>query len=395
MQIIIFILAIVLFIGLVVVHEFGHFIVARRNGVKSEEFGIGFPPRAWKKKLKSGLVFSLNWLPLGGFVKMKGESDSDTSDGSFGAASTWSKSKILLAGVGMNLIGGLVLLTILAWVGMPVLINKSYNGVDQFTVTSDTKIIKQEVQTGSILADSPAHKAGLKSTDILVSISNQNQTWRLETADDLHSATNHFAGQKVTISYMRHTDLATSDVQLLGTEEVTASRKTDNPKGYLGVVPNDLTVRRSTWSAPIVAVGFSAQLGQLTLKALGHSLAGLGSTIAGGLTGNHTARENGQTQASAQVGGPVAIMSSLWNSGELGINFMLAFVAVISLTLVLINILPIPALDGGRLAMILFARLILRRPLSKAMEEKLVGSGIIMILVLVVLITIVDVKRFF
>jgi regulator of sigma E protease len=72
MHILIFILAIILFIGLVLVHEWGHYIVARRNGVKSEEFGLGFPPRIWGKKLKSGMVLSLNVLPLGGFEKLKG-----------------------------------------------------------------------------------------------------------------------------------------------------------------------------------------------------------------------------------------------------------------------------------------------------------------------------------
>ena len=395
MQIVLFILAIVLLIGLVVIHEFGHFIVAKRNGVESEEFGIGFPPRAWSRKLKSGLVFSLNWLPLGGFVKLKGESDSETKKGSFGAATTWSKTKILLAGVGMNLIAGLALLTILAAVGMPVLINKEFNGMDQFTVSSDTKIVKQEVETGTILPGSPADKLGLKSTDVLLSINTASETRQLATATDLHDATQHFAGQSVTITYERQGKIYAGDTKLLSVKEVEDSLATNNPKGYLGVVPTDLTVRRSTWSAPVVAIGFTGQLAELTFKALEHSLAGLGSTIAGSVTGNHAARENGQTQASAEVGGPVAIMSSLWNSGELGLNFMLAFIAVISLTLVLINILPIPALDGGRLFMILISRLVFRRPLTREVEEKFVGAGVLIILTLVILITIADVNKYF
>src|SRR6266481_5182881 len=101
MQILVFIFGLVLFIGLVLVHEWGHFILARRNGVDVEEFGLGFPPRAWSKKLKSGMRLSLNWLPLGGFVKLKGENDSDSRKGSLGAASLWTKSKIMLAGVTM------------------------------------------------------------------------------------------------------------------------------------------------------------------------------------------------------------------------------------------------------------------------------------------------------
>src|SRR3954464_2992547 len=134
MQIFLFVIAILLFISLVLVHEWGHYIVARSNGVDVEEFGLGFPPRAWGKKLKSGMVLSLNWLPLGGFVKLKGEYDADTRAGSFGAASLWAKTKIMLAGVTMNLLVGLALLTILALVGMPKLLSKDSVGEDQFTV---------------------------------------------------------------------------------------------------------------------------------------------------------------------------------------------------------------------------------------------------------------------
>src|SRR5665648_1277834 len=87
---------------LVVVHELGHAIVALRNGVVVEEFGIGFPPRAWGKKLKNGMLFSLNYLPLGGFVKLQGENDAAAKKGDYGAASFWVKTKILFAGVFIN-----------------------------------------------------------------------------------------------------------------------------------------------------------------------------------------------------------------------------------------------------------------------------------------------------
>lgn len=91
------IIGIFVLVLLVAVHELGHAIVAHRNGVVVEEFGIGFPPKAWAKRLKNGILFSLNWLPLGGFVRLQGEHDSDTSKGSFGAASFWQKTKIMLA----------------------------------------------------------------------------------------------------------------------------------------------------------------------------------------------------------------------------------------------------------------------------------------------------------
>ena len=131
------ILGLLILVFLVVVHELGHAIVARRNGVVVEEFGIGFPPKAWGKKLKNGVLFTLNWLPLGGFVKLQGEHDAANKKGDYGAASFWQKTKILLAGVGINWIVAALLLTVLAWTGLPKVLP------DQFTVASDTTVTKK------------------------------------------------------------------------------------------------------------------------------------------------------------------------------------------------------------------------------------------------------------
>lgn len=395
MQILLFIVGFLLFIGLVVIHEYGHFRAARKNGVEVEEFGIGFPPRAWGKKLKTGLLLSINWLPLGGFVKMKGEHDSDTRKGSFGAASLPAKTKILLAGVAMNFIAGVLLLTLLALIGMPKLLSQQTVGQDQFTVASDTTITRQEVTAGFVQPGSPADKLGLQPRDIITTITAGDDSRQLKTTSQLQSATADFAGQRVSVSYQRGQDIYNRQTTLLSLQEVEASKDSDDPKGHLGIVPTQLEIRRSTWSAPIVALGFTKQLVELTFKGLGNALAGLGSAIAGAVTGNDTARERGQAEASSQVGGPVAIMAVLWGGGSLGINFMLMIIAIISLTLALMNALPIPALDGGRLAMTLFARGILKRPLSKIAEERLVGGSMLVLLALIALITIVDVKRFF
>jgi regulator of sigma E protease len=392
MQIFLFALAIILFIGLVVVHEWGHYVAAKRNGVDAEEFGLGIPPRVWSKKLKNGVLFSVNLLPLGGFVKLKGEHDSDTRKGAFGAASLGGKTKIMLAGVFMNLIVGLVLLTILALTGMPKLLDKNYGApADQFTVASDTKIAKQEVLVGTVQANSPAASLKFSNSDVIKSLNNRQIT----SVADLQAATHAFAGQIVAVSYQHNGKTLTKSLRLRDRAEVQASLKTDSPKGYLGVSPVLLQIRRSTWSAPVVAVGFTGQLGWLTIQGLGHALGGLGSAIAGIFTGNHTARVNGQTEASAQVGGPVAIGAILWGYSYLGISFVLMIIAVISLLLALMNVLPIPALDGGRLFMILIARGIFKRPLRQAVEERAVAAGMAVLLVLIVLITIVDVKRFF
>jgi regulator of sigma E protease len=403
MQVFLFVIAILLFIGLVIVHEWGHMIAARRNGVVVEEFGLFFPPKAWSKKLKSGMVLSLNWLPLGGFVKLKGEYDSDTKKGSFGAASLGAKTKILLAGVTMNLLVGLAMLTALAWIGMPKMLSKDTIGEDQFTVASDTKVISQQVRAGSVQDNTPASKIGMASKDVIVSIAQGNDVRYTKTSGELHNATHDFAGKTVLVTYKHNNTTVTKSATLRTNKEVDQSIAAANKahddslaKGNLGVSdPIDIQIQRSTWSAPVVAVGFTAQLTKLTILGLGHAIGGLGSTIAGLATGNKEARQNGQTSASSQVGGPVAIIAVLWGSGTYGLTFILWIIAVLSLTLAIMNVLPIPALDGGRLFMILYSRLLLKKPLSKMAEERITATGMAVLLGLVFLITIVDVRRFF
>ncbi len=395
MSIVLLILGLLLFVGLVVVHEFGHFIMARRNGVDVEEFGIGFPPRAWSKKTKGGFIFSLNWLPIGGFVKLKGESDAAKEKGSLGAASTWAKTKIMLAGVVMNLIVAFGLLTILAWFGMPQLLD------NQFTVKSDTKVAQNQVLIGYIEPGSPAAKAGLKSRDRLVSLQAPDpgikyydkdgkqmlyeekgpvRTHSITSASQLPDLTKRAAGQTVELRYERDGSTRATTVTLRGQKEVDASKKTDNPKGYLGVSPTEFTLTKSTWSAPVAAAGLIGQFTAATFQGLGHVVAAL--------------FQGEGSKAAEQVSGPVGIVVLLKDGSLLGPEFVLMIIAIISLTLAIMNVLPIPALDGGRLFMVLLSRLF-KKQISQEMEERIVGASFIFLLFLIVLITIVDVKRFF
>ena len=212
------ILGLVLFIFLVVAHEFGHFMVARRNGVQIEEFGIGFPPRIWSRKTKKGYLFSINWLPLGGFVKLKGENDADESKGSLGAASLWSKSKILLAGVAMNLIVCFVLLTIIAIIGMPQLV------ANQFTIKTDTTTTGEKVLVGYIEPKSPAASIGLKSSDQLEGIGlSPNALTPVKNADGLPAITKTYAGETVYIRYDYSGLQYTKKVTLRSAKAVNAS----------------------------------------------------------------------------------------------------------------------------------------------------------------------------
>lgn len=389
MPILLLIIGLLLFVGLVVIHEYGHFIAARRNGVDVEEFGIFFPPRIYKRKTKGGWDFTINALPLGGFVRLKGEHDSDTEPGTFGAASLWVKTKIMAAGVLMNLATALVLFTLIALVGMPKLID------NQFTVKSDTQVISSKLLVGYIEPGSPADKAGLRPSDEIRSIQRDGYSpVIIESKDQLPKVTKKFAGQSVRVFYLRDGFQRHAALKLNSAEAVQASRKTDKPKGYLGIIPTEFQLQRSTWSAPIVAAGLSAQLTGLTFQGLGNALSGLGSLIAGGVTGNGEARKDGQTRASADVAGPVGIFEILKSGSLLGYEYMLFIIAYISLTLAIMNILPIPALDGGRLWLTLASRAI-KRPISAKKEETINAIGFLILIILIILITIVDVKRFF
>lgn len=375
MGIFLLIVGLLLFVGLVVIHEFGHFLAARRNGVDVEEFGIGFPPRAWAKKTKGGFDFSINWLPIGGFVKLKGEHDSDTEKGSFGAASLSAKVKIMLAGVGMNLIGAFVLFTILGWVGMPQLID------NQFSVTNDAHVAKQEVLVGFVESNSPAAKAGLQVRDQIVAIgASKTASTPVKSASQLPDVTKKYAGKTVYITYTRDGTQKIAQTQLLSTSTVNKSQNTASPKGYLGVAPTEYKLVRYTWSSPVVALGTMWQLTVATLQ-------GLGTAVSALVHGEGA-------KASQQVSGPVGIVVLLKNGSLLGYQFMLMIIAVISLTLAIMNVLPIPALDGGRLFVTLIARL-LGKPLTEAVEERIYGTGFAVLMLLVIVITIVDVKRYF
>ncbi len=369
MSILILILGVILFLCLVLVHEWGHFIAARRAGVEIEEFAIGFPPRIWKKRMPSGFDLSVNLLPLGGFVRLKGEHDADKSPGSFGAATLAQKTRIMLAGVVMNLLTAFVLLTILALVGLPTLFN------DQFTVKSDTKIVQSvknadKVLVTRVVAGAPADKAGLKEGDQIISFAGEAIT-DPGRVGELAKAN---AGKNVDMIVVREGAPVTLPIL------VNSDNNSGN--GFIGVVSSSgaegIELRRSTWSAPVVAGGLMGQFTGMTYRGLSAAVSGL---------------FRGDTKtAGEQVAGPVGVFAVLKNGSTLGFSFMLMIIAIISLTLALMNILPIPALDGGRLFVTLLFRAI-RQPLTQKREELINGAGFVFLMALFVVITIVDIKR--
>lgn len=367
-------------IFLVVVHELGHAIAARRNGVVVDEFGIGFPPRAWGKKLKNGINFTLNWLPLGGFVKLQGEHDAANKKGDYGAASFWVKTKILLAGVMINWLTAAVILTVLALIGLPKIVP------NQFMITSDSKLTVEPVSIDKVVDGSPAAKAGLKKDDRIVSLDGVS----IDNAGILPQLTKERAGKTVGINYQRGSEKKTA--------KVTLNTEQNNSKGYLGLTPRQdkASTIHATWSAPLVGIGTTAQLSWLTLEGLGKMLASLGQGLSNLLSLDSSVRTQGSKEidgVAAGVAGPVGIIGILLPSAvSAGIVPLLLMAAILSLSLAIMNILPIPALDGGRFYTMAAFRL-LKKPLTKELEEKINAIGFMILMGLVVLVTIADVGR--
>ena len=365
---------------LVTIHELGHAIAARRNGVVVEEFGIGFPPRAWAKKLKNGVLFSVNWLPLGGFVKLQGEHDAANGKGDYGAASFWQKTKILLAGVFMNWIVAAVLLTVLAWTGLPKIID------NQFSIPGDTISIKEPVEVATVTKDSPADKAGLKVGDQILRFAGEP----VPTPQVLTEKTKENRGKKVEIIYSRSGIEASVNVTL-------RSDNADN-KGYLGLGSGQREQTKASWSAPIVGVVTTGQFTLVTLQGLGDLVVNTAKGVVLQFSPDQSVRQDASRSlemASGSVAGPVGILGTIFPAAEqAGLTQLLFLTAIISLTLAVMNILPIPALDGGRWFTITIYRL-LEKPLTKEKEEQIQGTGFMILMLLVVVITIADVAKLF
>lgn len=371
------IVGLVVLVALVVLHELGHAIVARRNGVVVEEFGIGFPPKAWAKKLKNGVVFTLNWLPLGGFVKLQGEHDAATKKGDYGAATFWQKTKILFAGVVINWLTAVTLLTILAIVGLPKIIP------NQFTVPGDTTIVSTPVQLGSLTDGYPAEKAGLQSGDKIVSFAGEP----IESTQELIDVSKANKGNTVVVVYQRDGRESTAEVVL---------RNADS--AVFGATLGQQDSIKATWSAPIVGVVTTAQFTWVTLQGLGDLASNFFMGLVGQLSANQATREQATEKldtAGASVAGPVGILGVIFPAAsEAGLTQVIFLAAIISLTLAVMNALPIPALDGGRWFVTALYK-VLKKPLTKEAEERIHGTGFMVLMLLIVVITVADVIKLF
>lgn len=360
---------------LVVLHELGHAIVAKRNGVEVEEFGVGFPPRAKVLGKVKGTLVTLNWLPLGGFCKMKGESDDATGKGTYGAASLWAKAKILLAGVTMNFLAACVIFTILAFWGIPQIMP------NQFAIQSDNHGDKGIAAVYGVVDGSPAQQAGIKEGDEIVSVAGQDVSMSVEVPEIVAD----HAGEQIEVVVRRDGQEQTLNATI---------DQEDNGSGRLGVQTSQKQsgTIKATWSAPLVGVVTAGQFFWLTISGLWDILVNLFQGIFNLLIGVPTATAE-LSAASDGVAGPVGILGSIFPSAMVAGPTMLLYISgVISISLAVMNLLPIPGLDGGRLYLTLWYRA-RHKKLTKEREEQIVGRGMMFIFGLIILITVMDIAK--
>lgn len=349
---------------LVFVHEFGHFITARRNGVKAEEFGFGFPPRIVgfvrdekSKKFKTiwgsrdveskTTIYSINWIPIGGFVRIKGEDGTGKKDpDSFAAKKAWPRVKILAAGVIMNFLLAWVILTILFMVGAPQEVPENTPG--------------SVVQIASVSPNSPAQAMGLVAGDKVVKVcQDANACETITTVTQFIGLIEENKGKEITIGVNR----GGAVMYLKGVPRV-------NPpvgQGSLGIQPvQTAVVRFSIWDSAKNAVVIIFNFVVLILGFLKNLIVGKASM--------------------ADVSGPVGIYKYTGQVARQGFSDILSLMAVLSINLGIINILPIPALDGGRILFILIEK-IKGSPVDQKTEQAFHTIFFILLLALMAFIT--------
>ena len=275
----------------------------------------------------------------------------------------------------------MLIFTGLALFGLP-----RFDGVidNQFTVPSDTVEVKKPVAIAEVVSGSPADKAGLKQGDELLRFNGLP----IPEPKTLNTLTLENRGKTVEIIYKR------GGVEK--TTQATLNANNANKKGYLGVGPSQRTLTKSTWSAPIVGVVTTYQLTEATFKSLGKTLVDFVSGVAGKVSLDGKAREAG-TEKLDEVGnniaGPIGILGVIFPAArEAGFGSLMLLTGIISLTLAVMNALPIPALDGGRWFVTVLFRL-LKKPLTKDIEERIHATGFMVLMGLVVLVTIADVAK--
>jgi regulator of sigma E protease len=345
MDIVIFVLALSI---LILVHEFGHFFAAKKSGVKVEEFGMGLPPRIVGKKIGE-TIYSLNWLPIGGFVRMFGEEKREKSKRAFNNISPTRKIVIVMGGVVMNLVLAIVIFGLVYKItGIPVEIDK--------------------VKVEEVAKNSPAEMAGIKVNDLILKVEEE----KVKTPKELTEKVLKFKGKDVVLTIE-------SDNQ----EKVVDLEVRENPpkgEGSMGVVITNVEMKKIGWGQFYLGIGEGFKEAFFWGKMILEGLVKMVANLIGGQVPKDVAGPIGMYQATSTI---------KKNQGLLGV---MHFFGIISVNLAVVNALPLPALDGGRLVFVLI-ELIFKKKVDEDFENKINTIGMFFLLSLIALITIGDVMR--
>jgi len=352
------IIVFVLILGLLVfVHELGHFVAARKNGVKVEEFGFGFPPRIFGIK-KGETIYSINWIPLGGFVKIKGEDGENKEDeDSFSHKKIWRRAVILAAGVFMNFVLAAVLLSIGFMVGLPQVIN----GENSYAKVRDAR-----VQVVQILEGTPAAEADVLVGDTILEIDGRK-------VEDVEEMQNYLAGKiDAPVKFLLERESQKIDKEMSPTFLIETGR------GGIGVGLLKTGIVSypwylSLWKGAESAVLFTGEVAAAFYELIKNLIV--------------------TQKVSVDLSGPVGIAVLTGQVARMGIIYLLQFTALLSINLAVINFLPFPALDGGRLLFLLIEK-IRRKPVSQKIENLVHNIGFGLLMLLVLLVTYRDVIKF-
>ncbi len=343
---------------LVFVHELGHFIAAKKAGVVVEEFSIFIPPRVWSKKVGE-TRYSINLIPFGGYVKMLGEMEESKNSRSFGNQSKFKRFMISISGVLMNIILAWVILTIGFSFGMPPLISEADSLPGEKNVEG---ILVIYVEEGSV-----AENVGFSKGDIIYSATVDDKMFEFASDQELIDFTKSHLNQEVNFN-----------AEISGERKDIKVSVSDNEEAPLGIAPIDnLKVKIPWYQAPHVALRETYMIGKATVEVLGDLFGTLftkGKIVEG-------------------VGGPVAIYSFTSLAVDLGWMIVIQFVALLSIGLAMFNILPFPALDGGRILFIILESIFGKKVVKESVENTIHLIGFGLLIVLFILLTYNDILR--
>lgn len=353
---------------LIVVHEFGHFIVAKKAGIRVDEFGIGYPPRALKLFKWKETVFTFNWIPFGGFVKIFGENPDDESiSGPDSSRSFVHKPKlhqaaVIVAGVTFNIIFAWLLISLGFMIGLPTSVTNT---------KSPDKVENVRLVVTSVAPESPADVAGIKVGDTITSMSSKGHSVEKLEPEAAVSFIGSHGDSDITISYSRGSE--SGEFSLTPKEGIVPGKKAIGiSMDSIGTL--QLPIHEALWEG-----------GKTTVNLTGATAAGIGVFLYDSVRGQSDL---------TQVTGPVGIVGLVGDASKLGFIYILSFAAFISINLAVINLIPFPALDGGRLLMIIIES-IKKSPINPKIANTVNAVGFVLLIILMLVVTAHDIVKLF